>query len=273
MNKTMNKKIFRSLMVVVCLMLAGSTYTQQKGTGRTDQYDNAAYLSQSTPGQMIPGQSYGVSVSMKNTGTNTWSQGSYSLKLINVNESTAKTWAVSSVDVNSTVSPGNEVVFNFTIIAPVEGSYNIQWQMANGNAFFGEPTINAPVRVSGIDVTTDVPSIIDNNAMFVSQTVQSEMETDLTYDVVVIMRNTGTTTWKPGEYKLKISTIGADNTNNAWSVANVELSDEVTSGSEVRFVFKVTAPNKSGVFNFQCQLVRNGTFFGQPSTNVVVNVS
>lgn len=269
----MYKKNLRSLMIILSLILASSSYTQQKGTGKLDQYDNAAYLSQSTPGVMIPGQSYGVSVSMKNTGSNTWSQGSYSLKLINVNESTSRTWSVSSVDVNSTVSPGNEVVFNFTIIAPVEGSYNIQWQMANGNAFFGEPSINVPVRVSGIDVTTEIPNIIDNNAMFVSQNVQSEMETGLTYDVVVVMRNTGSTTWKPGEYKLKISTLGADNTYNAWSVANVELSDEVTTGSEVRFVFKVTAPNKSGVFNFQCQLVKNGTFFGQPSTNVVVNVS
>ena len=101
---------------------------------------------------MIPGQTYGVSVSMKNTGSSVWSQGNYSLKLINVVESTVKTWSVSSVDVNSTVSPGNEVVFNFTIIAPVDGSYNIQWQMANGNAFFGEPTINVPVRVSGPEV-------------------------------------------------------------------------------------------------------------------------
>ena len=262
-----------SIFLVLFFAFVGSSAAQQRGSEITDQYDNAAYLSQSTPGVMVPGQSYGVSVSMKNTGRSTWSQGNYSLKLINVNESTAKTWAVSSVEVNSTVSPGNEVVFNFTIIAPVEGSYNIQWQMANGNAFFGEPSINVPVRVSGIDVTTEVPSIIDNNAMFVSQNVQSEMETGLTYDVVVIMRNNGSTTWKTGEYKLKISTLGADNTYNAWSVANVEFSNDVTPGSEFRFVFKVTAPAKSGVYNFQCQLVRNGTFFGQPSTNVVVNVN
>jgi hypothetical protein len=262
-----------SCLLLMFFVMLGSTVAQQRGTGLTGQVDNAAYLSQSTPGVMIPGQSYGVSVSMKNTGSNTWSKGSYSLKLINVNESTAKTWGVSSIDVNSTVSPGNEVVFNFTIIAPVEGSYNLQWQMANGNAFFGEPTINAPVRVSGTDVTIEVPNAIDNNAMFVSQVVQSEMEAGLTYDVIVTMRNIGSTTWKPGQYKLKVSTLGADNTYNAWSVANVELSDEVTNSSEVRFVFKVTAPNKSGVYNFQCQLVKDGTFFGQPSTNVVVNVN
>jgi hypothetical protein len=74
-------------------------------------------------------------------------------------------------------------------------------------------------------------------------------------------------------YKLKVSTNGADNTLNAWVVANVELSDDVSAGSEVIFNFKVTAPNKSGVYNLQSQLVKDGTFFGQPTTNVVVNVN
>jgi len=253
--------------------MLGTLMAQSKGTGVSDQYDNASYLSQSTPGEMVPGQSYGVSVSMKNTGRSTWKQGSYSLKLINVNDATVKTWSVSSVDVNSTVSPGNEVVFNFTIIAPVDGSYNIQWQMAEGNAFFGEPTANVPVRVAGPVVPIELPSVIDNNAMFISHKIQTEMDAAQTYDFTVIMKNTGVTTWKPGIYKLKVSTTGADNVSNAWAVANVELSDDVLPNSEVVFNFKVTAPNKSGVFNLQTQLVKDGLFFGQPSTNAVINVN
>ncbi len=260
------------LFVLFAFML-GSLSAQQKGTGLSDQNDNASYLSQSTPGVMIPGQSYGVSVTMKNTGRTTWKQGSYSLKLINVTESALDTWSVHNVDVNSTVSPGNEIVFNFTMIAPVDGSYNIQWQMANGNAFFGEPTMNIPVRVSGNEPKIADPNYIENNAMFISQKIPSEMETGLTYDVLVTMKNTGSTVWKTGEYKLKVSTTGADNTLNAWVVANVELSSDVASRSEVTFSFKVTAPNKSGVYNLQSQLVKDGLFFGQPTTNVVVNVN
>ena len=126
-------------------LMLGTLLSQQKGTGITDVYDNASYLSQSTPGIMVPGQSYGVSVTMKNNGRSTWKQGNYSLKLINVTESALNTWSIHNVDVNSTVSPGNEIVFNFTMIAPVDGSYYIQWQMANGNAFFGEPTMSIPV--------------------------------------------------------------------------------------------------------------------------------
>lgn len=261
-----------SALLIVGFLMAGSIAAQSGGRGTSDLYDNASYLSQSTPGVMIPGLSYGVSVTMKNTGRSVWSSGNYKLKLLNSSDANAMTWSVSSVDVNSTVSPGNEIVFNFTLIAPVDGSYNIQWQMANGNAYFGEPTINVPVRVSGNE-KTEIPNIIENNALFISQKLQSEMDAGQTYDATVIMRNSGSTTWIPGEFKLKISTKGADNTFDAWVVANVELSDKVSSGSEVTFNFKVTAPNKSGVYNLQSQLVKDGTFFGQPSTNVVVNVN
>lgn len=265
-------------LLALSFMLTGGIYSQSGGTSATDKYytgtyDNATYLSQSTPGQMTPGQMYGVSVTMKNTGRSVWKQGNYSLKLVNAHEYLIKTWSVSRIDVNSTVSTGNEIVFNFNVIAPeTEGSYNMQWQMANGNAFFGEPSMTVPIRVSGTEYKTDEPNYIENNAYFISQNVQSEMETGLTYDVAVTMRNTGSTNWKPGEYKLKVSTKGADNTWNAWEVANVELSNDILAGSEVTFSFKVTAPYNSGVYNFQCQLVKDGTFFGQPTTNVVINV-
>ncbi len=269
----MKKVKLITALLALCLTLTGSIYSQSRGISVSDKYDNAIYLSQSTPGVMIPGQSYGVSVTMKNTGHSVWNQGNYSLKLVNLTESLAKTWSVSSVDVNSTVSTGNEIVFNFNVTAPMtEGSYNMQWQMANGNAFFGEPSMTVPIRVSGPDSKEDESSYIENNAQFISQDVKSEMETGQTYDVIVTMKNSGSTTWKTGEFKLKVSTKGADNTQNAWEVANVELSNDILAGSEVTFSFKVTAPNNSGVYNLQCQLVKDGTFFGQPTTNVVINV-
>ena len=89
--------------------------------------------------------------------------------------------------------------------------------------------------------------------------------------LVVIMRNTGKSTWNPGENKtFKVSTKGADNTGN-WAVANVELSSAVYSGTDVTFSFKVTAPDQDGYYNFQCQVVKDDKFFGEPSTNVIVH--
>lgn len=258
------------MLTALCLTLTVSSFSQQKGDAVTDVYNNAKYLSQSTPGEMTAGQTYGVSVTMKNTGSSVWKQGNYSLKLMNITEATAKTWSVSNVDVNSTVSPGNEIVFNYTIIAPVEGSYNMQWQMAEGNSFFGEPSATVPIRVIGTTPPV-ISDVISNNSKFISQQVPSSMEAGQTYDVIIVMQNTGSVTWKPGENRLKISTKGADNTGN-WSVANVELAGPVYAGSNATFSFKVTAPGSDGYYNFQSQVVKDDTFFGEPSTNVIVNV-
>jgi hypothetical protein len=269
---TAGKKVkYIVLYFAALFLMVGGISAQQGGVGVSDQYDNATYLSQSTPGVMVPGQIYGVSVSMKNTGRSVWNAGNYTLKLTSVTDAAAYTWGISSVSVNSSVSPGDDVVFNFNVTAPVDGSYNYQWQMANGNAYFGEPSTNVAVRVSGTEII-EIPGVIENNAAFVTQNMKSEMEAGLTYDVSVTMRNTGSTTWETGDFKLKVTTTGADNTLNAWTVANVELSYDITPGSDVTFLFKVTAPIKEGVYNLQCQLVRNDVFFGQPTTNVVVNV-
>jgi len=260
-----------AVMLVMCFGL--TVQAQVIDTGSPLRYNNAIYISQSIPGNMSAGKSYGVSVTMKNTGQSVWRQGNYSLRLANVSESIARTWMVSSVDVNSTVGSGEVVNFNFSLTAPQEGgNYNMQWQMAEGNSSFGEYTMNIPIVVSGYTVKENDINFIDNNAKFISQQVQNKMDEGQTYDVTVIMKNTGSTTWKPGQYKLLVSTKGGDN-SGTWKVANVELSGDVYENSEVTFTFKVTAPDNSGTYNLQCQLSKDGLMFGEPTTNVILKVN
>lgn len=262
-----------AVMLVMCFGLSLSVQAQELATGTFPQYNNAVYMSQSIPGNMNSGETYRVTVTMKNTGQNAWRQGNYSLRLMNVSESMANTWMISKVDVNSTIGSGEVVIFDFSLTAPkTGGNYNMQWQMAEGNSFFGEYTMNIPIVVSAFTVKQDDINFIENNAKFIYQKVQSEMDAGQTYDVTVIMRNTGSTTWKPGQNKLLVSTKGGDN-SGTWAVANVELSDEVYENSEVTFKFKVTAPDKSGTYNFQCQLSKDGLLFGEPTTNVILEVN
>lgn len=262
-----------AVMLVICFGLSFSIQAQELANGTSPQYNNAVYVSQSIPGNMNSGETYRVSVSMKNTGQSVWRLGNYSLRLMNVSESIANTWMVSSVELNSSVGSGEVANFNFLITAPKSGgNYNMQWQMAEGNSFFGEYTMNIPILVSPVTLKEDDTNFIENNAKFIYQNVQREMDEGQTYDVTVIMKNTGSTTWKPGQNKLLVSTKGGDN-SGTWSVANVELSDEVYENSEVTFKFKVTAPDKSGTYNFQCQLSKDGLLFGEPTTNVILEVN
>ena len=262
-----------AVMLVLCFGIVTSIQAQETATGTSPRYNNAVYISQSIPGNMSAGKSYGVSVTIKNTGESIWRQGNYTLRLSSISESLARAWSISSVDVNPTVGAGEVVIFNFSLTAPLaDGNYNMQWQMSEGNSYFGEYTMNIPIVVSGFTPIENDVSFIENNAKFITQKVQNEMETGQTYDVYVIMKNSGSTTWKPGQYKLLVSTKGGDN-SGAWAVANVELSSDVYSNSEVTFNFKVTAPDKSGSYNLQCQLSKDGLLFGEPSTNVILIVN
>jgi hypothetical protein len=259
-----------AVMLVLCFGLTAQA--QENARSTTPRYNDAIYISQSIPGNMSSGKSYGVSVTMKNTGESVWRQGSYTLRLSSVSESITRTWMVSSVDVSSTVGTGEVVIFNFSLTAPQdEGNYNMQWQMSEGNSSFGEYTMNIPIVVSGYTVKERDINFIDNNAKFMSQKVQGDMETGQTYDIIVIMKNTGTTIWKPGQYKLLVSTKGGDNLGT-WKVANVELSGDVYENSEVTFNFKVTAPENSGLYNLQSQVSKDGLMFGEPTTNAILTV-
>lgn len=113
--------------------------------------DNATFISQSVPTSMTPGQSANVSVTMQNSGTTTWtSSGAY--KLGSQNPQNNVTWGGSRVllPAGTTVAPGSNYTFNFTIVAPsTAGNYNFQWQMLReGVAWFGALTPNVVVNVA-----------------------------------------------------------------------------------------------------------------------------
>lgn len=108
----------------------------------------ALFVAQSAPGGLAPGQTASVSVSMLNTGSNTWTQAA-GYQLIALNPVDSLRWGLSRVNLPNSVSPGNAVNFSFVVTAPsYGGSSAFQWQMNNeGAGPFGEqsPLRNIPV--------------------------------------------------------------------------------------------------------------------------------
>ncbi|MBI3650029.1 MAG: matrixin family metalloprotease [Acidobacteria bacterium] len=126
--------------------------------------DNAAFVSQVVSSSMSPGQAVGVSVTMQNTGTTTWTANSV-YKLGSQNPQDNTTWGLNRVNLTASVAPGASVTFSFTVTAPVNaGNYNFQWRMIKeGTAYFGSASTNVVVNVaaSGTPVsitTTFLPS-------------------------------------------------------------------------------------------------------------------
>lgn len=146
--------------------------TSQPPTGC--QGDCAEFVSQIPPPSttMITGQTVSVSVTMRNTGTTTWSccttnpspppgesgdhinnSFGYKLGTISLAEDQVvfQRWGILRIPpVPTTVLPGQEAIFNFNITAPLTpGDYNFQWQMLQEHLWrFGQTTPNVIVTVN-----------------------------------------------------------------------------------------------------------------------------
>ncbi|MDT7604510.1 MAG: hypothetical protein QOF61_2507, partial [Acidobacteriota bacterium] len=115
---------------------------------QSQAYD-ASFSGQSVPTTMVGGQPYNVSVTMTNTGSNTWTAS----ELYRLGEVDTGAWGVGRVHLTAPVPYGASATFNFTIVAPTTpGTYNFQWQMVrDAVTWFGasSTSVNVTVTASG----------------------------------------------------------------------------------------------------------------------------
>jgi glucose/arabinose dehydrogenase len=225
---------------------------------------NAAFVSQSVPTAMTAGQSYNVSVTMRNTGGTTWTANAlYRLGAINPYDNF--TWGGNRVGLaaGDVIAPNQTKTFTFTVRAPTApGNYNFQWRMVqDGVAWFGSETPNVVVGTGG-----------GPNAVFVRQSVPAPMTGGQRYAVSVTMRNTGATAWTAAQ----LYRLGAINPydNFTWGANRMGLApgDTIMPGQEKTFTATVTAPMGPGTSNFQWRMVQDGVaWFGAESPNIPIN--
>jgi hypothetical protein len=112
--------------------------------------DDAQYVTQSVPGTLNAGATAAVSVTMKNSGSSTWTAAS-GHKLGSQNPQDNGTWGTGRVDLapGESIAPGQQKTFTFNVTAPgVTGSYNFQWRMLReGVAWFGAFSPNVVIQV------------------------------------------------------------------------------------------------------------------------------
>lgn len=108
---------------------------------------NAKYVSQTCPpASMKPGDKANVSITMKNTGANTW-DGTYRLGSQNPQDN--NNWGTTRAYITGTVPYNSSYTFSFSVTAPSTlGAYNFQWKMLQEMvAWFGDYTPNCAVNV------------------------------------------------------------------------------------------------------------------------------
>jgi uncharacterized protein affecting Mg2+/Co2+ transport len=108
----------------------------------------SSFVGQNVPATMTAGQTYAVSVTIRNDGSDTWSAAAnYNLGSQNVQDNTV--WGLGRVATPGTVGSGQEVIFSFNVTAPsTPGTYNFQWRMVrDGVTWFGAQTTNVAITV------------------------------------------------------------------------------------------------------------------------------
>jgi hypothetical protein len=130
------------------------------------------------------------------------------------------------------------------------------------------------IYAGGRLVATEEPSSTPtpaptNAASFSSQSAPPQtMSLGQTFQAVVKMQNTGTTTWTAADNY----SLGYNVADSAWGVSSVGLTAPVAPGQTAEFDFTITAPTTQGSYFFEWQMRQNGVWFGAATPPVSVNV-
>lgn len=113
--------------------------------------NSAQFVSQDVPSTMVAGQTYQVSITMRNVGSTTWvAQSNYRLGAQNPRDNNI--WDTSRAYLSSidSVTTNQQKTFTFNIKAPsTPGNYNFQWKMLQEFIeWFGDYTPNKVITVA-----------------------------------------------------------------------------------------------------------------------------
>jgi len=223
-------------------------------------YDAATGVNIAAPSTMAPGSTAYVTVTIRNSGTTTWYPGManpYRLGSQNPQDNT--TWGVGRVELGSTVAPGGNAVFGFTITAPsTPGNYAFGWGMLREGMYWFGGNIASSITVA-------VPAPV-YDAQLISASVPSSMTAGTYYNVSMTLKNTGNTTWTSPDFSL-----GNTDNNYTFGVNRVAMSSPtVAPGQSSTFNFQVLAPSTVGTYTFQWGMVwEYHQRFGQNSTTYI----
>jgi hypothetical protein len=112
--------------------------------------NDARFTGATVPTVMTAGEKYAVSVTVTNTGTESWSA-DRKYRLGSQNPQDNDNWGGRiNLNQNEEIRPGETKIFNFEVTAPKNpGSYDFQWRMLEEDVeWFGSLSENIPIIVS-----------------------------------------------------------------------------------------------------------------------------
>ena len=116
----------------------------------------------------------------------------------------------------------------------------------------------------------------DLDAKFISQQVPTELITGQIATVYITFENNGSQIWSNETADKNKYKLGSQNPldNKIWGKVRDKLTKIVNPGEAVNFIFKIKAPSKPGIYDFQWQMVKeNISWFGDLTPNIRIKVT
>jgi len=286
-RKFMKKNLKKSIVCLLALSLVLVTFTGYTFSA-TDI--DAEFVGHTIPSVMVRGETYEISITMKNVGAVHHWQQAYNIRLGNLEwekkfdnyiewtEGSAVdgTRVFLSAETDTTpIQIGENYTFTFSVKAPETGdSVVFAARMVQDGAYWLGDEIVETIRLR------DAYAAIDSE--LVSHTVPTQMYRGQTYNVAVTMKNVGTVHHWQKAYNIRLGTT-ADNTIE-WTEGSsdgglrVYLSDAtdtdyVTIGESYTFEFSVKAPETGDSTVFSAQMLQEGGAWLGDILNVNISLS
>ncbi len=228
--------------------------------------NRSSFVSQSVPTSMISGQSYPVSIQLKNTGGVTWDT-AHTYMLYSINPYNNSNFGMSRIPLTSaSVAPGATGTFSATVFGPASaGTFNFQWQgyEQSENMIFGQSSTAVAVTVTKLA----------DAARYVSRTGAVTVNAGADFWVQNTMKNVGTNTWlSTAGYSMMTESPSND---PKWTAtrAYMAANSSIAPGSQATFAALCTAPITPGSYTMQWQADKNGTAFGDLTPLLTITVT
>ncbi|MFC3801282.1 malectin domain-containing carbohydrate-binding protein [Cohnella sp. GCM10012308] len=241
--------------------------------------NDAIILDAQLPDQMIAGQKYTASVTVRNVGTAAWTEANL-FRLAATTDNTL-TWS-DFPDGGYSLATGNQRVFLAAAdsIQPQQTktfTFQVQAPATPGNYVFGTSMIKDGTAVFGDNrkKTVQVVAAPAHAARITAVTVPSAMTEEQLSTVSVTVKNIGTATWTaadnfrlaaiPDRNEVLWSAFASGGSSSGAGIQRAYLSstDSIAPGASKTFNFSIAAPRTRGTYTFAVEMIKEGvSLFG-----------
>ena len=229
-------------------------------SGNSPLYGCTASDISNLPTTMTIGESQLVSVTVQNSGTETWNS---STECLYHTHDTFGEWGSGSTgceNFSGTVAQGETATFNVALTAPsTPGSYNYKMGMISSGT---SGTYSGMGFFSTTSDCIDHAITVQNGTLAYDATIASHnFPTTMTPGEVkvidVVVNNTGSATWSSSANDIFFYSL--NDPIGVWGVTNVSVGTDTANGEQRTFTMKITAPTTVGSYNHRWQMRKNSS--------------